>query len=741
MLLSARNTKQRPNTIPETTAIIAKYGLIEFISVECHIRDQRTYLFPIKKARRVLISLSEDQYSHVPAASASSAENSRTEATTPIFRLSQNRELVYHALSHRKPHVPQIPLHHATQVIPLLYITYAALFLLKDDSVRRAESANDTGTKEHLDKKDSIGNGPSDSTRSPTSFFKPIFTLILDLPSSSVKLRKLSFLINSILLLSAADFVTHPIRHPAHDVTFVRVGAVDHRSAKISLRYPGSNSTDRHAVKVLFRPFSGDSTEQARWIEGPVVELLEQEDWANVTRIPNLWPSTTYEYKLAVPDSNHDLPYPASPLRFETFPDPRLTAGSHFRFIATSCILPNFPYVPGKGNRIKGFDLMAEALRQEQSSSDASPSAPSTSSQSTSPDDESVPSPHNLEQPKDSPLPGETPLTKFLLLLGDFIYADVPYYYGNSLEAYRRLYRRVYASPSFRKVYERLPTLNIYDDHEILNNFSGLENDTSIVFPNASNTFELYNARANYDPKDKDKYYYDFRIYTSYGDVAFFVLDARRHRSSSPETHPTMLGDQQAQALLNWLAEANQTSTFKFIVSSVPFTTLWQHDAQVDTWAGFRHERSSLLETLHTVPNLFILSGDRHEFAAIEFNGPFDWVHPIYEFSTSPLNMFYMPIIRTLDMQSSAHVERTRKLTQVSEEDGTPMIIEEKYQIPEERVIQYLPLGNHKWTSFEIDTRDPSKPSITAEVIIDGRLAYRYGNEILAQAILVTYLL
>lgn len=80
----------------------------------------------------------------------------------------------------------------------------------------------------------------------------------------------------------------------------------------------------------------------------------------------------------------------------------------------------------------------------------------------------------------------EIPSTDFLLLLGDFIYADVPYYFGDDEEKYSRLYRHTYASPSFRKIYENLrkyfPGLafsiqhltvtstavyHIYDDHEV----------------------------------------------------------------------------------------------------------------------------------------------------------------------------------------------------------------------------------------------------------------------------------
>ena len=51
---------------------------------------------------------------------------------------------------------------------------------------------------------------------------------------------------------------------------------------------------------------------------------------------------------------------------------------------------------------------------------------------------------------------------EFMLFLGDSVYADVPYYFGDNLDAYRRLYRRSYQSPGFRRVYERLRGLHIF---------------------------------------------------------------------------------------------------------------------------------------------------------------------------------------------------------------------------------------------------------------------------------------
>ena len=145
--------------------------------------------------------------------------------------------------------------------------------------------------------------------------------------------------------------------------------------------------------------------------------------------------------------------------------------------------------------------------------------------------------------------------------------------------------------------------------------------------------------------------------------------------------------------------QVNQTATFKFIVTSVPFTSLWTHDAQTDSWAGYASEKASLLSALHTVPNVYLLSGDRHEFAAIEFN-PLNETgtaaHVVREFSTSPLSMFYVPLIRTLRAASEAVVPRTR-LRIVDEEKAMEEVVEE---VPMERVVKYLPIGNHKWCVY-----------------------------------------
>jgi alkaline phosphatase D len=204
----------------------------------------------------------------------------------------------------------------------------------------------------------------------------------------------------------------------------------------------------------------------------------------------------------------------------------------------------------------------------------------------------------------------------------------------------------------------------------------------------------LYNGQSNFDSVTSGSHYYNF----TYGDVAFFVLDTRRHRSNvatTAEQDRTMLGQDQYEAFYNWLSRVNQTSTFKFVVSSVPFTSLWQGDAQKDSWAGFANEKAQVLEAMQTVPNVFVLSGDRHEFAAVEFPASSAHLYPVHEFSTSPLNMFYIPYIRTLKLESDKLISRVKNVTKLI--GDAPVVEVQQEFVPAERALKYLPDGNSKW--------------------------------------------
>lgn len=132
----------------------------------------------------------------------------------------------------------------------------------------------------------------------------------------------------------------------------------------------------------------------------------------------------------------------------------------------------------------------------------------------------------------------------------------------------------------------------------------------------------------------------------------------------------------------------------------MPFTSLWTYEAQTDSWAGFPSEKAALLSALHTVPNVVVLSGDRHEFGAIQFNPEHDapGQHPVLEISTSPLSMFYVPLVRTLKPRSEAVVKRFRTVLNTTEE-GEEVVQTVEETVPKEVVLKYIPVGNYKWSA------------------------------------------
>ncbi|KAF9532442.1 PhoD-like phosphatase-domain-containing protein [Crepidotus variabilis] len=571
-----------------------------------------------------------------------------------------------------------IPTTLARPVLPTLYILYISAFFLPAQ-VKPARAVRD----------DKPNGDAKPLPPPPTKSYDPISTLCFSLQTNSRILKWSNFAINTLLFLAALDLAFTPFFDPAHDVAFTRVGAVYPDSVKIQVRRPSNES-----LLVLYReavPVASDTLSE--WKSGPQVHPLETSDWVDTVRVSGLWPNTKYEYVVADSDKTI-LDVSTKPVTFTTFPDPRLSSGSHFRFVASSCITPNFPYRgPWNKRSIRGFDLLADYLTQ------ISPGPLGKE-------------PVNLTTANDTLVLPQTPSIDFLLFLGDFIYADVPVYIGDDKSAYQRLYRRNYASPSFRKVYEQLPIIHAYDDHEFINNYVGNAQEIP-PYVNASAAYNSYAGNANHDAARVGQTFYNFQ----HGDIAFFVLDTRRYRTptnvSEEDDTPSMLGQEQLVALHNWLQVVNGTKTFKFIVSSVPFTSLWTHDAQIDSWAAYPAEKASLLKVLHSVPNVVVISGDRHEFAVIEFNPPDStFGHVVREISTSPLSMFYVPFIHTLRPQSN---ETVSKVVLISEEET------EQVQIPLEQTISYIPVGNFKWSTFELDTRDSQKPILRVETVIDGK--------------------
>ena len=186
----------------------------------------------------------------------------------------------------------------------------------------------------------------------------------------------------------------------------------------------------------------------------------------------------------------------------------------------------------------------------------------------------------------------------------------------------------------------------MWDDHEVQNNWS--EGMTGRYLTGRA-AYEEYPAQVSPPPRVPGELYYSFAV----GDVEFYVLDTRSHRSpnlSEDGPEKTLLGRRQRNDLFDWLERS--TAVFKFIVSSVPFND-WARAAD-DAWSGerdefggFRTERDQIFEFIRQqdIPGVILLSGDQHWAGVFRLRAAAPYV--LYEFMPSPL------AIKTLRMTNS----------------------------------------------------------------------------------------
>lgn len=514
--------------------------------------------------------------------------------------------------------------------------------------------------------------------------------------------------VNVLLALFTLDLVFRgPLLYPSTDLTFSRLGHIDSTSARVLIREPDPAQLP---IYVYISP-----ADKATWTTTDTIYYLgDDTDFTYPITFSGLQPSKKYIYSLS-----NDLSG-----TFTTTSPPYSEAARSLTFLTSSCIKANFPYkARAHALTIHGFQHLSKVIQ-------------------------SLPSP-----------------ASFMLFLGDFIYVDVPMRLSSSLRHYRAEYRRVYASPSWSLPgLDTIPWLHTLDDHEIANDWSG-GNDTD-PFPAASDPFIQYHVSVNPPvPKgspngpETNTTYFQFVN----GPASFFMLDTRRYRTE-PEPTPaksksffgssnepsdpasgttvanhSMLGPVQLESLLHYLSTPEPPHVYwKIIASSVPFTKNWRFGTS-DTWGGFLHERSQVLAAMHKAERdlgvrVVVLSGDRHEFAAIRFPPPiveFSSSPPrsqdknkvtdpprditahstttVYdrteasgphEFSVGPLSMFYLPF---------------RTFKQIDEEDVA---------------IKYLPDGNSKVGSVEITPLmgevHKKKSMLKYSLYIDGTLKWEY---------------
>ncbi|OAA68786.1 alkaline phosphatase family protein [Niveomyces insectorum RCEF 264] len=448
---------------------------------------------------------------------------------------------------------------------------------------------------------------------------QPLQTLLLGAPSPSKLLSLLAVLTNACLVALVADrlYTEHVIT--ADDLSFVRLGYVSDRDAKFLIREPDQAKmpvTVEIRLKDAEPPFDHPVWQTAggvRWTDNST-------DFTSVVPVslPHPQHQRAYEWRTS---NNHSGVFTAGP-KPGAAPD---LFGGDFTFVTTSCMVSRLPYNP------RDHPLALPGVR-------------------------------HLARV----LPGLG--AQFMLFLGDFVYVDVPRWWGRSVQNYRQKYRQVYASPDWPPVAQNLSWLHVLDDHELANDWSSQQTG---IYHTAVDPWHHYHAAANPPPPPASRqlglsvhgidaaHKKDAATYFAFtqGPASFFMLDTRSFRSSNRlpfRTHnKTMLGAAQLADLLAFLQRPEPRGVrWKIVASSVPFTKNWRINTR-DTWGGFLTERQTVLEAMWEAglhgTGVVVLSGDRHEFAATRFPPPANSTRwpasvAVHEFSASPLSQFYSPI-------------------------------------------------------------------------------------------------
>jgi alkaline phosphatase D len=423
----------------------------------------------------------------------------------------------------------------------------------------------------------------------------------------SLLLSATSLLINALCVGFVADRLYREHQYKAEDLSFVRPGYISESDAKLLIREPDQS---KMPVSVEIRvkdpqpPFDNPLWQSA----GGVRWTTNDTDYTAVLTVPlRHSKQRTYEWRTSNNHSGEFTTPPPIGRAAETREGP-------FTFLSTSCVVSRLPYNPKDHPlAIPGMRHLASVL-------------PSLDAQ-------------------------------FMLFLGDFIYVDVPRWWGKHVEDYRQKYRQVYASLDWQAVGQNLSWIHVIDDHEISNDWSS---GSTGVYSTAIGPYQHYHAAAN-PPHAKKAGALTARTGASYfeftqGPASFFLLDTRSYRSwnrlPADDANKTMLGSDQLEDFLAFLRRPEPKGVnWKIVASSVPFTKNWHVNTR-DTWGGFLTERRRVLEAMWDAASrgigVVVLSGDRHEFAATKFPPPADSGWPetaaVWEFSASPLSQFYSPI-------------------------------------------------------------------------------------------------
>ncbi len=232
----------------------------------------------------------------------------------------------------------------------------------------------------------------------------------------------------------------------------------------------------------------------------------------------------------------------------------------------------------------------------------------------------------------------DTSQPRFMLMLGDQIYADVRAGVIDTESPIEKLLSRYHEafgkSDSFRKLAKRLPMYMVMDDHEINDNWSAEQvlqsNLNAVLAENAKAAFTIYQYAHGpglpADLQNPKAQVQGFNYCYEHNQIPFLVLDTRSQRTRVPQRR--ILHSSQWRWLEGWLLEQQKQKGAcpKFIVSgSVIAPGLIENTGNpsprgADTWQMCAGDRNRLLSFVadSEIDNVVFLSNDYHCSAAAE---------------------------------------------------------------------------------------------------------------------------
>lgn len=197
-----------------------------------------------------------------------------------------------------------------------------------------------------------------------------------------------------------------------------------------------------------------------------------------------------------------------------------------------------------------------------------------------------------------------------LLMLGDNHYANT-----TEIDKLRVAYTAHRLSGGWRALAAQTPVYAIWDDHDYgPNNSDGTEPGKA----DSLKVFREFWANPACGEPDNPGCYFTF----TRGDVQFFMLDGRYHRSpdqAQDTPDKTMLGRKQ----LEWLKRELLASKAK--VKLLANGSEWESYGSNDSWSLYKHERDPFLAWIdeQNIEGVIFLSGDRHFSSGYHINGRF----------------------------------------------------------------------------------------------------------------------